>query len=86
MQTPNVPVNHVPAKTGEIFSLGTVKIRIMEDGSRTGPWRLNPGSTPLADDEQRVSLLDARSFHEVVGFRSDETTVLASTKSRMWAL
>ena len=36
METPSVPVNFVPAKTGESFHLGKVRIRIMEDGSRTG--------------------------------------------------
>jgi hypothetical protein len=36
METPTVPINFVPAKEGESFMLGTVKIRIMEDGSRTG--------------------------------------------------
>jgi hypothetical protein len=36
METPRVPVNFVPASEGETFKLGTVTIRIMEDGSRTG--------------------------------------------------
>ena len=36
MDTPNVPINFVPAKTGETFNAGTITIRIMEDGSRTG--------------------------------------------------
>jgi hypothetical protein len=36
METPRVPVNFVPAHEGETFKLGTVTIRIMEDGSRTG--------------------------------------------------
>ncbi|TKA42964.1 hypothetical protein B0A49_12315 [Cryomyces minteri] len=35
MPTNHIPVNYVPAKTGDIFSLGEITIRIMEDGSRT---------------------------------------------------
>ncbi|KIV80602.1 hypothetical protein PV11_08093 [Exophiala sideris] len=35
MDTPNVPINFVPAKGGETFKVGTITIRIMEDGSRT---------------------------------------------------
>jgi len=30
-----VPINFVPAKSGDSFHLGTITIRIMEDGSRT---------------------------------------------------
>jgi len=33
--TPNVQINFVQAKAGEIISLGPVKLRVMEDGSRT---------------------------------------------------
>lgn len=36
METPTVPINFVPATAGETFKLGTITIRIMEDGSRTG--------------------------------------------------
>lgn len=36
METPSVPINFVPARTGDTFKLGTLDIRIMEDGSRTG--------------------------------------------------
>ncbi|KAI9644551.1 hypothetical protein NHQ30_006572 [Ciborinia camelliae] len=32
---PNVPINFVKAETGEIIKLGSVTLRIMEDGSRT---------------------------------------------------
>jgi len=35
MDTPTVPINFVPATGGETFKLGTITIRIMEDGSRT---------------------------------------------------
>jgi len=35
MDTPTVPINFVPVEAGEVLSLGTIKIRIMEDGSRT---------------------------------------------------
>ncbi|KAI1383782.1 RmlC-like cupin [Hypoxylon trugodes] len=35
MKTPDIPVNLVRAKAGETFMLGTVKIRVMEDGSNT---------------------------------------------------
>jgi mannose-6-phosphate isomerase-like protein (cupin superfamily) len=34
--TPTVPINFVEAKEGEIITLGLVKLRVMEDGSRTG--------------------------------------------------
>ena len=33
---PNVPINFVPVKAGETFSIGMITVRIMEDGSRTG--------------------------------------------------
>lgn len=36
LDVPQVPVNFVPAAAGERFKLGTMTIRIMEDGSRTG--------------------------------------------------
>lgn len=36
METPKAPLNFVPAKEGEVLHLGTITIRIMEDGSRTG--------------------------------------------------
>lgn len=39
-QVPNVPVNFVPAKAGEIIKLGPIICRVLEDGSRTG--HLNP--------------------------------------------
>jgi len=35
METPSVPINFVPAKSGDSFHLGVITIRIMEDGSRT---------------------------------------------------
>lgn len=38
METPNVPINFVPATAGETLKLGTITIRIMEDGARTGEW------------------------------------------------
>ena len=34
--TPSVPINFVHAKAGEIIKLGTIKLRVMEDGSKTG--------------------------------------------------
>ena len=34
--TPTVPINFVQAKAGEIISLGAIKLRVMEDGTRTG--------------------------------------------------
>lgn len=34
--TPTVPINFVHATAGEIIHLGPVKLRVMEDGSRTG--------------------------------------------------
>lgn len=38
---PTVPVNFVPAKGGEVISLGGITLRVMEDGSRTGIGRLD---------------------------------------------
>ncbi|TGO59512.1 hypothetical protein BOTNAR_0161g00230 [Botryotinia narcissicola] len=32
---PNVPVHYVKTETGEIITLGNVKLRVLEDGSRT---------------------------------------------------
>ncbi|CCD47572.1 hypothetical protein BofuT4_P035520.1 [Botrytis cinerea T4] len=32
---PNVPVHYVKAETGEVITLGNVKLRVLEDGSRT---------------------------------------------------
>ncbi|KAF2229591.1 RmlC-like cupin [Viridothelium virens] len=31
----DIPVNFVPAKTGELLHLGPIKMRVLEDGSRT---------------------------------------------------
>ena len=36
LEMPKVPVNFVPAKSGEMLKLGHITMRIMEDGSRTG--------------------------------------------------
>lgn len=36
LPTPQVAINFVPAKAGEIIKLGASTIRIMEDGSHTG--------------------------------------------------
>lgn len=33
---PNVPVHYVKAEAGEVITLGNVKLRVLEDGSRTG--------------------------------------------------
>ena len=33
---PDVPINFVPAKAGEVIKLGQLTCRIMEDGSNTG--------------------------------------------------
>lgn len=33
---PDVPIEFIPVKGGDIFALGTLTIRIMEDGSHTG--------------------------------------------------
>ncbi|KAF2726064.1 hypothetical protein K431DRAFT_280095 [Polychaeton citri CBS 116435] len=32
---PDVPINFVPATSGEVLNLGMIKCRVMEDGSRT---------------------------------------------------
>ena len=34
--TDGIPVNFVPAKTGEVIKLGVITCRVLEDGSRTG--------------------------------------------------
>jgi hypothetical protein len=36
MEVPNRPVSFVPAKAGDVYTLGTMKLRVMEDGSNTG--------------------------------------------------
>lgn len=45
MQVPDRPVNFVPAKAGEIIVLGSMKLRIMEDGSNTGKLALSTANT-----------------------------------------
>jgi hypothetical protein len=49
METPSVPLNFVPAKEGEVLHLGTIIIRIMEDGSRTGKALFSPSEYHLFD-------------------------------------
>lgn len=36
MEVPNRPVSFVPSHVGDVITLGTMKLRIMEDGSNTG--------------------------------------------------
>ena len=36
LPVPDVPLNFVPAKEGEVLEIGAMKLRIMEDGSNTG--------------------------------------------------
>ena len=36
LSTPQRHINFVPAAAGDTFMLGPIKVRIMEDGSRTG--------------------------------------------------
>lgn len=36
MDIPDRPVRFVPCKAGDIITLGTMKLRVMEDGSNTG--------------------------------------------------
>lgn len=36
MDIPDRPVHFVPAKAGEVLKLGTMRLRVMEDGSNTG--------------------------------------------------
>lgn len=43
-EQPDVPVSLVPVKGGEILKLGTITIRIMEDGSNTGISPIPPPS------------------------------------------
>ncbi|KAI9689542.1 MAG: hypothetical protein M1822_010193 [Bathelium mastoideum] len=35
LPVPDVPLNFVPAKTGEVLTIGPAKLRVMEDGSNT---------------------------------------------------
>ena len=35
LPTDHIPVNFVPAKSGEILKLGLITCRVLEDGSRT---------------------------------------------------
>jgi hypothetical protein len=36
MEIPDRPLSFVPAKAGDVLTLGTMKLRVMEDGSNTG--------------------------------------------------
>lgn len=36
MAIPQVCIHHVPAKEGDVYKLGILTIRIIEDGSHTG--------------------------------------------------
>lgn len=36
MATPQVRINHIPAKGGDIYKVGILSIRVIEDGSHTG--------------------------------------------------
>lgn len=50
METPSVPIGFVPVKAGEVLTLGNgMKLRIQEDGSRTGtvsPMSSRPNQRP----------------------------------------
>lgn len=35
MEVPNRPLSFVPAKAGDIIAIGSMKLRVMEDGSNT---------------------------------------------------
>ncbi|OAP58080.1 hypothetical protein AYL99_07170 [Fonsecaea erecta] len=61
METPTVPINFVPAKAGETFKVGTITIRIMEDGSRTGSLSLFATVLAFASD---LTLLTCRQIHD----------------------
>jgi hypothetical protein len=56
----HIPVNHVPAKTGEIIKLGAITCRVMEDGSRTGAYLLCPKPFIIRYIEIRPYLLIIR--------------------------
>lgn len=36
MEVPDRPLSFVPAKAGDIIAIGSMKLRVMEDGSNTG--------------------------------------------------
>jgi len=55
MDTPEVPVTFVPAKEGEVLMLGTVKMRIMEDGSHTGEQVPLPVEPPSQERPEALS-------------------------------
>lgn len=67
METPSVPINFVPAKSGDSFHLGVITIRIMEDGTNTGD-AASPSMTALTNNKtryaSRISRVYAASRHE----------------------
>ncbi|KAJ9608397.1 hypothetical protein H2200_007385 [Cladophialophora chaetospira] len=67
METPNVPINFVPAKSGETFKVGHITIRIMEDGSNT----VSQLIAALAHDETFLVTQGTLRFHALSGATID---------------
>lgn len=59
METPQVPINFVPVEAGEVLSLGTIKIRIMEDGTRVSV-RGHEAATRTTKDISRQTTASAQ--------------------------
>ena len=66
LPVPNVPLDFVPAKAGEVINLGGAKLRVMEDGSNTGKFMFHdfterfgasPGLLPKLDSSYWVICL-----------------------------
>ncbi|EMR82815.1 putative cupin 2 conserved barrel domain protein [Botrytis cinerea BcDW1] len=51
---PNVPVHYVKAETGEVITLGNVKLRVLEDGSRTVISFWVPANPSTGESEKRI--------------------------------
>lgn len=48
MEVPDRPVSFVPFKAGDVITLGTMKLRVMEDGSNTGKLHLSHIQQPIS--------------------------------------
>ncbi|KAF7884773.1 uncharacterized protein EAF02_005109 [Botrytis sinoallii] len=51
---PNVPVHYVKSETGEVITLGNVKLRVLEDGSRTVITFQVPANPSTGESEKRI--------------------------------
>ncbi|KAL9077931.1 MAG: hypothetical protein Q9157_003138 [Trypethelium eluteriae] len=58
LPVPDVPLNFVPAKEGEVLKIGPMTLRIMEDGSRTDLASRLAFTVPLDEQFTAVSTYD----------------------------